>query len=122
MPTTPPRPTSTVARSEIERPTPLTHPFSSTHTGKSRETHLSLPMPVARSTQPSFIVLAFTVHKNYATEGFRKITFFGDAPVQSVAILSAGAFSLATDAPEEIVSRLIHMAKLQDPTIILVLT
>nr|XP_023893331.1 uncharacterized protein LOC112005316 isoform X3 [Quercus suber]POE59853.1 hypothetical protein CFP56_50038 [Quercus suber] len=60
--------------------------------------------------------------RNYATEGFRKITFFGDAPVQSVAILSAGAFSLATDAPEEIVSRLIHMAKLQDPTIILVLT
>ena len=32
----------------------------------------------------------------------------------------AGAFSLATDGPEEIIYRLINMAKLQDLTIILV--
>ena len=51
---------------------------------------------------------------------FERLLFLAMAPVQSVAILSAGAFSLATDGPEDIVSRLIHMAKLQDPTIILV--
>ncbi|KAK4583464.1 hypothetical protein RGQ29_026266 [Quercus rubra] len=55
--------------------------------------------------------------RNYGTEGFRKITFFWRwQPIL------AGAFSLATDGPEEIIYRLINMAKLQDLTIILVLT
>ena len=40
--------------------------------------------------------------------------------VQSVANLSIVAFSLATDRSKETVSCLIHMAKLQDPTITLV--
>ena len=53
--------------------------------------------------------------RNYGTEGFWKITYFWRwQPI------SVGAFSLTTDGSEEIFSRLIHMAKLQDPTIILV--
>lgn len=39
--------------------------------------------------------------------------------VQSIANLSVIAFSLATDGPKESISRLIHMAKRQDPTITL---
>ncbi|KAL4596521.1 hypothetical protein ACB092_12G169200 [Castanea dentata] len=39
------------------------------------------------------------------------------ASVQSVANLTAVASSLATDGPEETLSCLIHMAKLQDPSI-----
>ena len=39
---------------------------------------------------------------------------------QSVANLTAVAFSLATDGPEETLSRLIHMAKPPDPLITLV--
>ena len=53
--------------------------------------------------------------RNYGTEGFRKITCFWRWQQ-----ILAGAFSLATDGPEEIIYRLINMAKLQDLTIILV--